>query len=60
MGERKKEFRQIIARIEKIQKMEEESTKQKDLSEIMPAICGVKKSIENYRNSRKEIVNKER
>ena len=68
MQEREKEFRQRIARIQRIQNLnerynqneKEEIGEYKDFSEIMPAICGVKKSIENFRNITKEIVNEER
>ena len=42
------------------QNEKEEIGEYKDFSEIMPAICGVKKSIENFRNITKEIVNEER
>lgn len=64
-GEREKEFRQRIARIQKIQDLNEkynenEKEEYKSFLEIMPAICGVKKSIENFRNSTKEIINEER
>lgn len=61
MGEKEKEFRQRIARITRIQNLndqlekyaEEKSNtqevKKNNLSEILPCICGVKKTIENFR-----------
>jgi len=62
-----KEFREILARkIQIVQEMEQadkekqKKVKQKDLSEIMPAIGGVKKNIENFKNSTKEAANEER
>ncbi len=68
MGENERTFRERIARIGRVQiiqeetkqRAKEESTQQEDLLEVMPAICGVKKSIENFRNNTKEIVNEER
>lgn len=69
MGEREKEFRQRIGRITRIQKlnsqleeyvkeeMDTQEVKQNNLSEILPAICKVKKNIENFRTkeSKEEI-----
>ncbi len=61
MGEREKAFRQRIARIARIQKLQEmqkqygkqetiiENDKLNNLNEISPAICGIKKNIENFR-----------
>jgi len=71
MGEKEREFRQKIARIGKIEyakKLLEEDSKevlkedkkQNNLSEVLPAICGVKKSIENFRKDTKEIIDEER
>lgn len=66
MGKREKEFRQRIARITRIQNLndqlekyvEEENNKQEvkknNLSEILPCICGVKKTIENFRTKETE------
>lgn len=61
MGEREKAFRQRIARIMRIQNLQEmqkqygeqkeitQSDKLNNLNEISPAICGIKKNIENFR-----------
>lgn len=60
MTEREKAFRERIARITRIQNLQEakeqyakenitEHTKEDDGLEILPAICKVKKSIENFR-----------
>lgn len=68
MGERE-EFRKRIARITRIQNLNDqlekyakeeidtEEVKQNNLSEILPAICKVKKNIENFRTkeSKEEI-----
>lgn len=59
-----KEFRERIARIQRVQnieeatksKIKEEKTKKKDISGIMPVIGGVKKNIENFRKSKKETI----
>lgn len=61
MGEREKAFRQRIARITRIQNLQEmqkqygkqetiiESNKINNLNEISPVINGIKKNIENFR-----------
>lgn len=61
MNEKERAFRERIARIQRIQKLEEQyskenkqDTKEDKLNEILPAICGIKKSIENFRT--KEII----
>ena len=66
MGEKEKAFRERIARIHKIQNQDEitkqcsKEIEEDSYSEILPAICGVKKSIENFRNNTKEIIIEER
>ena len=61
MGEQ--EFRQRIARVQRIENIEKAKDKKedkKDISEIKPVIGNIKKNIENFRNSTKEIVDEER
>lgn len=72
MGEREQAFRKRIARIERIQQINEKkelyskeneeidkpNTKDNYFDNILPAICGVKKSIENF--STKETIKEER
>lgn len=65
MGEREKAFRQRIARITRIQNLQEmqkqygeqekitQNEKLNNLNEISPAICGIKKSIENFKTKEK-------
>jgi len=66
MGEREKAFRERIARIQRIQNLDEmtkqysKQIEENSYLEILPAICGVKKSIENFRNNTKEIMNEEK
>lgn len=65
MGEREKAFRQRIARIQKLQEMQEKyqseeiTTKnitQNNLSEISPVINRIKKNLENFRNKEVEEI----
>ena len=67
MGGREKEFRQKIARLTRIQKIKNElenqtkedaiqEPKTNHLMEVSPAICGVKKTIENFRTKEIEEV----
>jgi len=71
MGEREKAFRERIARITRIQNLQEEieqqtkedimqSTREKDGLEILPAIDRIKKSIENFRTKPIEETQEER
>lgn len=63
-----KEFRERIARIQRINNLEqviqedskEDNIKQNNLSEINPSICGVKKTIENFMHKTKEVRDEER
>ncbi len=55
MGEKERAFREKMARIARItriqnlEEMKEIQTKEKEEFEILPAICKVKKNIENFR-----------
>lgn len=69
MGANEQEFRERISRIARIQKVldaeneEQEKKNEKEpekKKEYSPAICGVKKSLENFRHTVKEDNEEER